>query len=108
MWVCSGPFIYFSRFPLVLVDGKIHFSLLLLSESQRKMDGDKSTHTHARKYKSISSTNHHLFVAKYQYNHVAFVIKKENKTMHQIYEPKVSPLVNTCLKCSRKLFVAYI
>jgi hypothetical protein len=33
VWVCSGPSIYSSRFLLALVDRKIPFSLLLLSES---------------------------------------------------------------------------
>jgi hypothetical protein len=45
---------YSSRFPLPLVDGKIPLSLLFLSGSQSKMDGDGNTHTHACKYKSIS------------------------------------------------------
>jgi hypothetical protein len=41
--MCSGPSICFSRYPLVLVDGKIPYSLLSLSKSQSKTDGDRNT-----------------------------------------------------------------
>jgi hypothetical protein len=39
-----------------MVDGKIPFSILFLSESQSRMDGDGKIHTYACKYKVSQST----------------------------------------------------
>jgi hypothetical protein len=44
-----------SRFVLTIVDETISFSHLFLSESQSTEGSDRNIHTHACKYKSISS-----------------------------------------------------
>jgi hypothetical protein len=54
MVVSVSVTIYSSKFVLTIVDKKIPFSLLFLSESQSTSDGDGNIHTHACKYKSIS------------------------------------------------------
>jgi hypothetical protein len=50
--VFLSSYFYFLRFTLTMVDEKIHFSHIFLSESKSRTNGDGNIHTHACKYKS--------------------------------------------------------
>jgi hypothetical protein len=70
VWVFPLPSVYYSRFVPTMVDVKISFYVLFLSESQNTVDGDENTHTHAWAYKI------HLFLA-ISKNHIFLFLRSK-------------------------------